>query len=40
MLKKKMLETKNTKIGLLAGGSGITPMYSIALASSFAKDGV
>ena len=38
--KKKMLETKKTKIGLLAGGSGITPMYSIALASSLAKDGV
>jgi len=39
-LKNKMLETKKTKIGLLAGGSGITPMYSIALASTLAKDGV
>ena len=35
-----MLETKKTKIGLLAGGSGITPMYAIALASSLAKDGL
>jgi cytochrome-b5 reductase len=35
-----MLETKKTKIGLLAGGSGITPMYAVALASSLAKDGV
>lgn len=29
-----------TKIALIAGGSGITPMYSIALASSLAQDGV
>lgn len=35
-----MLEHKKTKIGLLAGGSGITPMYAVALASSLAKDGV
>jgi ferredoxin-NADP reductase len=28
------------RVCLLAGGSGITPMYSIALASSLAKDGV
>lgn len=39
MLKKKQLKHKK-KIGLLAGGSGITPMYSIALASSLAKDGL
>jgi NAD(P)H-flavin reductase len=38
--KKKMLEHKKTKIGLLAGGTGITPMYAIALASSLAKDDV
>jgi NAD(P)H-flavin reductase len=28
------------KVALLAGGSGITPMYSIAAASSYAKDGL
>lgn len=39
MLKKNELKPKK-RIGLLAGGSGITPMYSIALASSLAKDGL
>lgn len=38
-VKKKELKPK-TKVGLLAGGSGITPMYAIALASSLAKDGL
>jgi NAD(P)H-flavin reductase len=39
VLKKKELKPKQ-RMCLLAGGSGITPMYSIALASSLAKDGV
>lgn len=39
-LKKEVLEHKKNKIGLIAGGSGITPMYSIAQASAYAKDGV
>lgn len=29
-----------TKVGLIAGGSGLTPMYAIALASCLAKDGL
>ena len=37
---KNMLEHTKTKIGLVAGGSGITPMYSIAQASALANDGV
>ena len=36
---KKPFKNKKTKIGLCAGGSGLTPMYSIAQASSLAKDG-
>ena len=40
LLKDKALEDKKMKIGLLAGGSGITPLYSMALASSLAKDNV
>ena len=28
------------RIGLIAGGSGLTPLYSIALASSLARDGL
>lgn len=36
---KDMLPLKK-KVALLAGGSGITPMYAIAAASSFAKDGL
>ena len=35
----KPLKHKKMRIGLLAGGSGLTPMYSIALASSLARDG-
>jgi len=38
-LMKKELKPK-TKVGLIAGGSGITPMYAIALASSLAQDGL
>ena len=38
--KKEVLEHKKNKIGLVAGGSGITPMYAIAQASAYAKDGV
>ena len=38
--KKKEVEHKKMRLGLIAGGTGITPMYSIALASSLAKDGV
>ena len=40
LVMNKELTGKKTKIGLLAGGSGFTPMYAIALASSLAKDGV
>ena len=40
LILNKPLKNKKTRIGLLAGGSGFTPMYSIALASSLAKDGV
>jgi ferredoxin-NADP reductase len=36
---KKELSSKK-RLCLLAGGSGITPFYSVALASSLAKDGV
>ena len=36
---KDMLPKKN-KVALLAGGSGITPMYAMAQASSLAKDGL
>ena len=38
--KKNHFEHKKTKVALFAGGTGITPMYSIALASSLAKDGL
>jgi NAD(P)H-flavin reductase len=38
--KKEVLEHTKTKIGLVAGGTGITPMYAIAQASALAKDGV
>jgi NAD(P)H-flavin reductase len=31
---------KKQKLGLIAGGTGISPLYSIALASSLAKDGL
>ena len=34
-----MVEHTKTKIGLIAGGSGITPMYAVAQASALAKDG-
>lgn len=37
---KKELKHPKMRICLLAGGSGITPMYSVALASSLANDGV
>lgn len=37
LLKKEL--PRKTKIGLLAGGSGITPMFSIAQAASLAKEG-
>jgi len=37
--KKKELK-KKSKVGLIAGGSGITPMYSIAQAASLAKEGL
>jgi len=37
---KRIVPGKRTKIGLIAGGTGITPMYSIALASSLAQDGI
>jgi NAD(P)H-flavin reductase len=33
------LKTK-TKIGLIAGGTGVTPMYSLALSSLLANDGL
>merc|ERR1712070_1138202 len=36
---KKDLKPK-TKVGLIAGGSGITPLYAVALASSLAQDGL
>ena len=39
VLKKKELQPKK-RIGLVAGGSGVTPMFAIAQASSLAKDGV
>jgi len=29
---------KKTKIGIVAGGSGLTPMFSVAQASSWAQD--
>ena len=31
---------KKKQVVLIAGGSGITPLYSIALASSLASDGL
>lgn len=37
---KKQIEPKVNKVILNAAGTGITPMYSIALASSLAKDGL
>jgi ferredoxin-NADP reductase len=37
-LMRTKMENKK-KIGLIAGGTGITPMYAIAQASSLAKDG-
>lgn len=40
MYKKELLEKKYTKIGLLAGGTGLTPMLSLGQASVLAKDGV
>lgn len=38
-LGKKLL-FKKTKVGLIAGGSGLTPMYAIALASFLLDDGL
>ena len=38
--KRKKLQPKKTKIGLIAGGTGITQVLSIAQASSLAKDGI
>ena len=37
---KKLIAGKRTKVGLISGGTGVTPMYSIALASSLAQDGI
>jgi ferredoxin-NADP reductase len=37
---KKDALMKKKRVGLVAGGSGITPLLSLALASSFAKDGL
>ena len=37
---KGPLGHKKTKLGLIAGGSGITPMYSIAQAAIYANDGL
>ena len=36
---KTILSNKNN-LGLIAAGTGLTPLYSAALASSLAKDGV
>jgi len=36
---KKELKPK-TKLGLLAGGTGITPLLAVALASNYAQDGL
>ena len=40
LFKKKPLDNKKTKVGLIAGGTGITPFYSIALASLLGNDGL
>ena len=37
---KRPFKHRKTKIGLIAGGSGITPLYSIAQASIYADDGL
>jgi len=39
IMQKKPLKHKKNKIGLLAAGSGITPMYAIAQASALGQDG-
>lgn len=36
---RNLVKDKKTKICLIAGGSGIAPLYSIALASCLAKEG-
>ena len=38
--KKKPIEHKKTKIGLISGGTGITPFFSIAQASLLGNDGL
>ena len=38
--KGNALKNKKQRVGLIAGGSGITPLYSIAQASTLARDGL
>ena len=40
IIKKKVEMKPKKRLCMLAGGSGITPLYAVALASSLANDGV